>query len=766
MTAVGFGSDDHQPRVVLSQRIPIVATLLKRPTADILFALALIGAGFLSRFFSLGDNLFTPMYLPAGLMLWWFIERGVSGLPTALVARLISDRLVYPSSWDRFWQTVIHGLLIVLAYWIGGWAVSKRTHFYERTHEVGWFMAIGCVITPAATSIMVAISEIVNGSTSDVAIAGGRSLFVGDAIACAITVPLLLRISGKWAPDEKSILIENEPTSSRLDAIVQALAILLMPLAAFAFNSTSVNGGVSGIRAWLVLAVLPCLWVGLRGSSFLAQIAAFLTVLILAVIARERLGQTEDLVQVGAVMLAGSFATLYAVAVVRAQRRRTVVAQRRSDERQRRDRTDTTTGLANRTGLLETLAGTQQLGSGPRNVAVVAIEVDRFAELTDSIGYEQSEQLVRELGDRLNHSDAHAIMSVGRLDQGHFALVSSVNNAQHAYDLGAKIVQDVASEPFLTEADGLRIPVSVKVGVAYADANSDSPTELLRNADIALRRAASGEATNVAMFNAEWRTEAEERGAILAGLRNALDKESGEFFLVYQGIEDLTTGKIAAAEALLRWRNSSGQIVAPNDFIPLAERAGLITEIGDQVFQMAARQVRLWAPLLVDRPTFSVHVNVSPQQLADPYLAQKLQQYCAREEVPTSRLCLELTETDLSTDPAQAMLVLKSLRNAGFRVALDDFGTGFSTISWLSRFPIDTLKIDRTFVNGLPDRPDDVAIVRLVIQLASELHLGVTAEGIETEPQRSMLEKFGCGTGQGFLFCRPIPPEEFQLRLN
>jgi diguanylate cyclase (GGDEF)-like protein len=766
MTAIGFREDEHHFNQVAHERFPIIQTLLKRPYADALFLVALVLSGFLSRYFTLKDGLFTPMYLPAGLMLWWFIEKRFAGLTTALVARTISDRLVYPSSWNNPWRTILMGCIIVVAYCIGGWAVVQRAHRFERVHHVGWFMAVGCVITPAVTGFFVSVVEIANGTQIERAIAGGRALFVGDAIACAIAVPLLLRLSGKWAPDEKAYRIEREPTADRLDAIVQAVAIVVVPLAAFAFQSTTVNENVGATRAWLVLAVLPCLWVGLRGSSFLAQIASFLTVLILAIIARRQLGQTQDLVQIGAIMLAGSFATLYSIAVVRSQRRRTIEVRRATDERQRRDRTDIGTGLANRSGIIETLTSASLIGAGTGKVAVAAIGIDRFAELTDSIGYDDSERLAKEVGERLAGSDAHAVINVGRLDQGHFVVVSSVNNAAHAYDLGTTIVTAVARQPFLADADGLRIPVNVRVGVAFADDLSHSPTELLRNADIALRRAHSTEGNNIAVFNPEWRLEAEQHGELLAGLRDTLDGESGEFFLAYQAIENLSTGRIAAAEALVRWRNAEGVVVAPNDFIPLAERAGLINEIGDLVFRMAARQVREWGPLIANLPSFSVHVNVSPQQLADPYLAQKLQQHCAHEHIPTSRICLELTETDLSTDPAQAMQVLKNLRDAGFRVALDDFGTGFSTISWLSRFPIDTLKIDRTFVSGLPGKADDVAIVKLVIQLANELHLDVTAEGIETEDQRSMLEQFGCGTGQGFLFCRPIPPAELQARLE
>jgi diguanylate cyclase (GGDEF)-like protein len=766
MTAGSVATNDRNGRPVPEIVALIRLKLHSRPLSDLAFAVLLVTSAYGSSFFSLGDGLFTPMYLPAAFMLWWFIERGWSGLPVALAARVVSDRLLYPESWNRVFLTLAVGLVIVVSYAVGAQAVSARAERYERVHEVGWFMAVGCVLTPALAALGVGVVTILGGESLSVALAGSRSIFVGDAIACAIGTPLLLRLTGRWTPDERSIRPFDEPSSTRLSAVVQAVSILLVPLIAFGSQAGLDSQGARTVRGWLVLSILPCLWIGLRGSSLVAQFASFFTVLVLSIVARQLLGQSQELVQIGAIMLAASFATLYSVAVVRAQRRRILDARVRSDDLLRRDRTDSVTGLSNRLGLVETMSNSANWASSTSHVAVATIEIDRFAELTDSIGYEQSERLLREVGERLSKSDLHSAVAVGRMEHGHFGVVATITDAQHAHDLGTELVRQLNQSPFLAGPEGLRVSLTASAGVASGKRVASETAELLRNADIALRRATQTGAGNVASFDPAWRVEAEQRSKVLAGLREAIDGDHGQLFLMYQSIESLQTGALSAAEALVRWRRSDGEVITPNDFISIAERGGLIRELGDLVFRLAVDQVAHWAPKLITRPDFVMQVNVSPAQLADQFLAQKLAKHCADRGVPTSRFCLELTETDLSTDPVQAMTVLRNLRDAGFRVALDDFGTGFSTISWLSRFPIDTLKIDRTFVSGLPDKPDDVAIVKLVIQLAAELNLSVTAEGIETESQRNTLQQLGCGTGQGYLFSRPISAEEFERKFT
>jgi EAL domain-containing protein (putative c-di-GMP-specific phosphodiesterase class I) len=266
------------------------------------------------------------------------------------------------------------------------------------------------------------------------------------------------------------------------------------------------------------------------------------------------------------------------------------------------------------------------------------------------------------------------------------------------------------------------------------------------------------------LFYDRQRAEAIENRQLISALRHAISNDPSQISLMYQPIVDTATSDIVGAEALARWHHTTLGAIPADRFVDLAERAGLMRELGFLVLEQAVHQLGIWLDRLGDRP-FRLHVNVSRQQLADEQLPGRLAVLCVKAGVKVDRLMIELTESALGLDPLASVLMLTRLKAVGVSIALDDFGTGYSTIGWLSRFPIDELKIDQSFISGLPGRADDVAIASLIIGLAKELGLSVTAEGVERHDQFALLQSMNCTFLQGYLFGRPATADQFSATL-
>jgi EAL domain-containing protein (putative c-di-GMP-specific phosphodiesterase class I) len=246
-------------------------------------------------------------------------------------------------------------------------------------------------------------------------------------------------------------------------------------------------------------------------------------------------------------------------------------------------------------------------------------------------------------------------------------------------------------------------------------------------------------------------------------LRRALDR--GELALAYQPIVSLQTQQVVEVEALLRWRQADGRMIAPGEFIPLAEETGLIVPIGEWVLAEACRTVRAWHAQHPARPPVSVGVNLSARQLLLPELPARVADALASSGLAPHLLKLEITESAVMQDADAAIRVLQELKELGVQLAIDDFGTGYSSLSYLKRFPVDTLKIDRSFVDGLGEDAQDTAIVRSVVALAQTLDLSLTAEGVETAQQEAYLRTLGCDRAQGFRYAHPLPAADLATLL-
>ncbi len=297
--------------------------------------------------------------------------------------------------------------------------------------------------------------------------------------------------------------------------------------------------------------------------------------------------------------------------------------------------------------------------------------------------------------------------------------------------------------------------VTISAGIALSRSATDQPSAMLRDADAAMYRAKQSGRDRSVVFADEMRDAAIDRHDIEQQLRRAVSDE--QLVLHYQPIVELMTGRVTGVEALVRWQHPTRGLVPPGEFVPIAEEIGLVMHLDDWVLEHACQQLAAWQ---VSNPDLTMSINLSGLQFARADLVTQVAQVLERSGADPTRVALEMTEGVLMRDAEDAVTVLRNLRELGVRLDIDDFGTGYSSLSYLKRFPVDALKVDRSFVHGLGTNADDRAIVQAVVALAQSLGLATIAEGVETTEQLEVLQELGCTAAQGFLFSRPHPPHD------
>lgn len=390
----------------------------------------------------------------------------------------------------------------------------------------------------------------------------------------------------------------------------------------------------------------------------------------------------------------------------------------------------------------------------PCSMAVLFIDLDDFKKINDTLSHEHGDLVLHETARRLRMC-VRTTDTVARLGGDEFAvLLNGIRSTGQARRTAARL-QRVLTRPI---SDGTRnIVVGVSIGMAFNDRTNDADL-LLRNADLAMYEAKSGGKNRSLVFDARLERRLVERLDFERELQGALERD--ELELHYQPIYHLQSNCWIGAEALLRWHHPSRGMIAPDRFIPIAESSGSIVAMGRWVLEQACRQLRTWQyQSAVDAGKFELSVNLSGRQLRDPRLAADVARALTQHGIEPGQLVLEVTESTAMTDVRSSLQSLQQLKSLGVRLAIDDFGTGYSSLSHLKHFPIDILKIDRSFVRGLGSDDQDEAIVRSIVAVAKSLGLAVTAEGVETAAQRTVLRELGCDFGQGYLLGRPAPPE-------
>jgi len=424
---------------------------------------------------------------------------------------------------------------------------------------------------------------------------------------------------------------------------------------------------------------------------------------------------------------------------------------------------DALTGLPNELLLNDRLAQALALARrSASSVAVLEFNLDGFSRLNQTLGHRGADQLLLELAQRLT-SCLRQADTVARRSGDNFVILMPEVTESLDVAVAVRKILDAAAAPI--DVSGREVHVTACVGVALFPGDGDSADSLLANAANALARAKKEGRDRFHFYVEAMNRGMNDRLDMESALRHALERK--ELVLHYQPRVDLRSGRIVAAEALVRWQRD-GKLVPPNDFIPLAEETGLIQPIGEWVLAEACRQQRDWLDRGMEIVT--VGVNVSQQQLRVRNAAESLPTLCSKyldaTNLETQWLELELTESLLMESPEQTIALLHKLHDAGTKLAIDDFGTGYSSLAYLTQLPVQYLKIDRSFVNDVCTDPNSAAVARAIIGLAHNLHMTVIAEGVETEAQLSFLRKLGCDEMQGFLFSKPLPAEQFATLLN
>ena len=421
---------------------------------------------------------------------------------------------------------------------------------------------------------------------------------------------------------------------------------------------------------------------------------------------------------------------------------------------------DVLTGLANRTLFLDHLK--LAMAGAKRHDTLMALhflDLDRFKEINDTLGHHVGDLLLQSVAARLKEC-LRDTDTVARLGGDEFAIIQTdLEGIEGAETLALKIMETLA-QPF--NLDGNEVYTSTSIGITVYPVEYAEPEQLLKNADMAMYAAKNQGRNNFQFFSATMNVETQGRMKLQAGLRQALERN--EFVLFYQPKVSLQSGHIVGAEALLRWRTADGKLVPPNDFIPVAEESGLIVPIGEWVLHAASRQTQAW--LEAEFPALRMSVNLSPIQFRRNNLIEVVTSALRESGLSPQQLELEITESLLMDNDRAALDALEWLRELGVKVSVDDFGTGYSSLNYLKRLPVDTLKIDRSFIDDIPHNSDDVAIARSIISLGHHLNLNIVAEGVETAAQAEFLLAHGCDEVQGFYFSKPVPAEEFEALLR
>jgi diguanylate cyclase (GGDEF)-like protein len=424
--------------------------------------------------------------------------------------------------------------------------------------------------------------------------------------------------------------------------------------------------------------------------------------------------------------------------------------------------TDPLTGLPNRILLLEQISSyVHEAWRADREPTLYFVDLDRFKNINDSLGHSAGDEVLRIVAERLVAAVPPEAM-VARLSGDEYVVLDPTTRSLDAASSLADRLLAVFREPLaLNEGD---VFVTASIGVSSITSLSSKPEDVLRHADTAMYRAKDSGRNCMAFYDESMHERIAHRLTVETALYRALDRQ--ELRMFHQPIMDLDTGEVVGFEALMRWQQADGTIVSPAEFIPIAEETGTIVPIGAWALLEALSQLRRWIDDGVCSASCTMSVNVSPRQLADPNLPSIVSEALSRSGVDASHLWIEITESVMISEPELALATLQKMKALGVRVALDDFGTGYSSLSLLQRFPLQRIKIDRAFVQGIADNPSDRALVRTIVAMALSLGLDLVAEGVESLHQMDVLSELGCTKAQGYLISHPVPADAMRSTVS
>jgi diguanylate cyclase (GGDEF)-like protein len=445
------------------------------------------------------------------------------------------------------------------------------------------------------------------------------------------------------------------------------------------------------------------------------------------------------------------------LALVPILRRTTARLRRQMDEIAHRAYYDELTGLPNRTLFRDRIEqAILAAGREPGTATVMLLDIDRFKEINDALGHETGDQLLRDFAERIQQA-LRVNETLARLGGDEFGILLPTGSPEEATAVAVRVHEALTASFALR---GLSLEVATSIGIATHPEHGDDADALLQHADVAMYLAKEAH-IGTAIYDADQDDNDMARLALAGELRQAIESE--ELVLHFQPKASLETGRIVGAEALVRWQHPDRGFIPPNEFVPIAERTGLIKPLSRYVLARALRQCSAWNAAGLD---LHVAVNLTIPDLLDLELPDRIAALLEETGVRPSQLELEITESTILADPFRVRQVLNRLNEMGLRLAIDDFGTGYSSLAYLKRLPVQTIKIDRSFVMEMCTDASDATIVRSTIDLGRNLGLDIVAEGIETQEVWDALRALGCTLAQGYLIGKPMPADEFVVLLE
>jgi diguanylate cyclase (GGDEF)-like protein len=423
---------------------------------------------------------------------------------------------------------------------------------------------------------------------------------------------------------------------------------------------------------------------------------------------------------------------------------------------------DSLTGLPNRALFNDRLDQAISHRARTQAIAVYFLDVDRFKRINDSLGHPAGDEVLREVAARVQRM-LRPEDTVARFGGDEFTvLCESIGGVLEAVGVADRLQREIA-QPL--RAGGAELRLSASVGIALVEAGDEADcSRLVEDADAAMYRAKERGGARTELFDVAMRERAVNALSIEQELQRGLER--GELRLYYQPLVSLTSGGMVGAEALIRWEHPERGLLCPDAFLPVAEESGLIVQVGAWAVGEACRRLRDWDRRNGHASAFGLAVNLSARELTHPDVVSTVLNAVRRSALDPSRITIEVTESTAMADRDSGFRALRELSAAGVRIAIDDFGTGYSSLDHLREMPADILKIDRSFVAGMSANSPDSALVAAAIAMGRALEMEVVAEGIETSEQVADLRELGCPLGQGFLFARPLPPEEIDTLLE
>ena len=704
----------------------------------------------------------TAWYPPAGLHFVLLLRFGLRYIPDLLFIPLL-DGLVFTPQGVAPFYVLICALYIMLGYGTACALLLQKLHIdplLRRFRDVLWFTIVALVTSlTVAVCFVTTLAEAGNISWSKW---GVRVLhhWAGDATGIAMVAPplLLLLRAFPWAGSHVALVKPVQEINRYwlrrwevLEWIMEVIAVVVISWAAYSVPSAT-------DLDYTYFIFLPVIWIAMRHGFERTVLAVFLLNVNVAMYVSAKFGDTNKLaLQFG--LLTVSYTGLLVGAVI--------TQHNKAEEQLLYDAShDSLTKLYNRSGFIDKLEPALARVNLNENylLAVIFLDLDRFKVINDSLGHA--------IGDKVLSAIAHQLKAclrpedtVARFGGDEFTiLVEDIKDINDATRVAVRINEKLGQSFNL---DGYYIFTTASIGIALSSTDYDRPADLVRNANIAMYRAKAQGRARYAIFDRAMHDDIVRLSQLENDLRRGIEgignQTNTQFQLYYQPIVSLSSGKISSFEALIRWQHPTRGLVYPDVFIPVAEETGLIVPIGRWVLREACRQMHTWQLAFSYRAPSMIAVNLSGKQFLQLDLVEQIDQIIQETGLKASSLKLEITESVVMENSEEAAVMLKRLKALGVQLSIDDLGTGYSSLSRLHSFPVDTLKIDRSFVSKIGPEGENSEIVQAMVMLAHHMGMNITAEGVETAAQLTKLKELKCEEGQGYFFSRPLTSQAAQV---